>query len=91
MDNLETHIEVALVRMEGKLDLLAQGQEHLREDMRGDRAKQLLLEARVAELEKSKHINAGEQQGIERVVKIVYATCTLVGMSAVAAAVKYIF
>jgi hypothetical protein len=86
----QTLIEVALARMEGKLDLLAQGQEHLREAMRGDRAKQALLEQRVTELEKAGHIESGEKSGIEKIVKIIYATCGLVGMSAIAAAVKYI-
>jgi len=90
MSTDQTLIEVALARMEGKLDLLAQGMEHIREDRRGDIAKQALLEARVTELEKSKHMEDGEQRGIEKVVKIVYATCALVGFSALAAAAKYI-
>jgi hypothetical protein len=86
----QASIEVALARMEGKLDLLAQGQEHLREDMKGDRVKQAQLEARITELEKANHIESGEKSGIEKVVKIVYATCALVGFSAIAAAVKYL-
>lgn len=90
MSTDQTLIEVALARMEGKLDLLAQGQEHLREDMRGDRLKQSLIEARVTELEKAAHIESGEKTGIEKVVKIIYATCALVGFSAVAAAAKFI-
>lgn len=90
MSNDQTIIEVALARMEGKLDLLAQGMEHIREDQRTHGLKQTLLEARVTELEKDKHIERGEKSGIEKVIKIIYATCALVGFSAVAAAVKFI-
>lgn len=91
MSTDQTLIEVALARMEGKLDLLTQGQEHLREDMRGDRLKQAMLEQRVTELEKIGHIESGEKSGIEKMVKVIYSTCALVGLSAIAAAVKYIF
>ena len=90
MSTDQTLIEVALARMEGKLDLLAQGLDHIREDRRGDMIKQTQLEARVAELEKAAHIESGEKSGIEKVVKIIYATCALVGFSALAAAAKYI-
>ena len=90
MSSDQTIIEVALARMEGKLDLLAQGMEHIREDQRTHGLKQTLLEARVVELEKAQHMEIGEQKGIQKVVRIVYATCGLVGVSAVAAALRYI-
>jgi len=87
----QTLIEVALARMEGKLDLLAQGLDHIREDRRGDMVKQTQLEARVGELEKAAHIEKGEKTGIEKAVKVIYATCGLLITSAIAVAVKYIF
>jgi hypothetical protein len=90
MSSDQTIIEVALARMEGKLDLITQAMEHVREDQRSHSLKQTLLEARVVELEKAQHIESGEKTGIEKVVKIIYATCGLVGFSAAAAAAKFV-
>lgn len=91
MSSDQTLIEVALARMEGKLDLLAQGLDHLREDRRSDMQKQAQIEARVSELEKAAHIESGEKTGIEKAVKVIYATCALLGFSAIAAGIKYFF
>lgn len=80
--------------MEGKLDALVAGLTQIREDFHEDRrshrADYAALEIRVTALEKLSYIEAGERTGIEKVVKIVYATCALVGFSAIAAAAKYI-
>lgn len=94
MNNPETSIEVALAKMEGKLDALVAGLAQIREDFHEDRKNHrsdyTALEVRVTMLEKLSYIESGERTGIEKVVKIIYATCALVGFSAIAATLKYI-
>jgi hypothetical protein len=87
----QTLIEVALAKMEGKLDVLVAGLDHIREDFQQSRTQSAMLESRVSSLEKQSYIDSGEKTGIAKVVKVVYATCGLVGTSAIAAIAKYIF
>ena len=49
------------------------------------------LSGRLDSVETEQTLNKGERKGVENVVRVVYATCSLLGVSAVIVAAKLLF